>query len=147
MAVHLHAVPQPADALHLVAEDLEAVCRESDGALRQGTIVSAILDGSALLWLVLEEDSYAGCYVTEVVEEGGFCHIVACRMRPGSRAFEESLRLLSEWAHGFGARLSASSVRPGMGKLLGRLGWQRRFVEYVEPPEKIPHAGAAEVAA
>lgn len=143
MTVHVHSVPSPADALHLVTEDLEHVCRQSPKTLTLGSVVAALMDGSAQLWLVLEDESYAGCYVTEIVEQGGFVHIVAARIRPGSEAFEPSIAQLSEWAHGFGARLSGTSRRPGLGRLLARLGWEPRFVEYVEPEAVLGREAAA----
>lgn len=137
MTVTLHSVSAPADALHLVVEDLDRVAEESDGALTRESLVEALLECDAALWLILDgEDRYAGCIVTEFVPEAeqAFVHIVAMRVRPGANGtFDAAIGRLSEWAHSVGARLSGTSRRPGMGRHLARLGWKERFVEYVEP--------------
>lgn len=136
MVVTLHSVPHPADALHLVMEDLDRVAEESDGALTQESLVEALLEHEAALWLILSDEDYIGCIVTEFIPEAvhTFVHIVAMRVRPEANgAFGEAMAKLSEWAYSVGARLSGTSRRPGMGRHLAKLGWEPRFVEYVEP--------------
>lgn len=137
MTVTLHSVSAPADALHLVLDDFDRVAEESDGAVTREELIEALLEHEAALWLVLDgKDRYAGCIVTEFVPEAihTFVHIVAMRVKPGADGvFDQAIGKLSEWAHSVGARLSGTSRRPGMGRRLARLGWEERFVEYVEP--------------
>lgn len=137
MSAYVEPALSPADALHLVAEDLERIAEESSGALTRSMITEALLDHEALLWLILDDaEKYAGCVVTEWVDEpgGAFVHIVGMRVRPGSNGtFGSVIDRLSKWAHDAGARLSGTSCRRGMGRHLAKLGWEPRFVEYVEP--------------
>lgn len=134
--IDLRPAASPIDALPLVREDFNRIVEESDGAVSWDRLVEAIATGKAGLWLIVDGEDYLGCVITEIVQEPKhlWVHIVGIRVHTGANgAFRGAIAQLSEWAHGFGARLSGTSRRPGMGRHLAKLGWEPRFTEYVEP--------------
>ena len=120
-------------AWSLVGRDVRDACAESDGELDADLVQAALGIGEAVLWMVVEGDAYHGVVVAEATRTG-FCNVILLRLSP--RAPRLALRTVLDQLHELtGLRLAAWSRRPGMARLLGRLGWKPRFVEFLQPVE------------
>jgi hypothetical protein len=117
----------------MAAEDLSRVAAESEGHLSAGGLLGSLRAGRQSLLLVTSAGVYAGCIVLEAGARA--LVVVAARIRPryNGNVFREALEILGDLARDSGLELTGWSTRPGMGRLLERCGWRRRFVEYVAP--------------
>lgn len=117
----------------MVVQDVEVAASFSDGELDPEDVRRAVEAGAAQLWLVFSDGAYRGVVVTEIQRR--MVNLVLIRLRDHAR-LGAVLEWLRRWAVdeiGPGVKLCGSSRRPGMGRLLARLGWKPRFIEYVSP--------------
>lgn len=134
MDVLLCYAPSPPDDLGQVREDLELVCKASEGALPKGELFQALLEHRCQLWLIRVDGDYAGVLVTECLPNR--INVVGLRVVPSyarDGVFDEVLSQLHAVATEYGLDLTGLSARTGMGRHLARLGWRQRLIEYVAP--------------
>lgn len=127
----------PADsyvALGLIESGLKDALDHSHSLVEYEGIIKNIENGVFGLWIISNDNLYVGFVITEVMKEdkGNWINIAWMYAKPGHSPYEPAYKAIVPLAKELGfAGVKFISSREGFERVAKKLGYKKRFVEYV----------------